>query len=984
MKFCLFTHCVGLLPTTKVSPASDARTRSKNTLQPNHPMPLSSRFLRVLFCLLTFPGVLGWSATVNAQVVAWGDNVAEQTTVPTDLGGVLAIAGGNYHSLALKADGSVAAWGDNPLGQITVPVGLSGVVAIAAGGNHSLALKADGFMVVWGDNSSGQRTVPAGLSGVVAIAGGGTHSLALKADGSVVAWGSNAYGQAAVPVGLSGVVAIAAGGTHSLALKADGSVVAWGNNNYGQTAVPAGLSGVVAIAGGGTHSLALRANGSVTAWGNNDSGQGTVPVGISSGGSGVVDIAAGGSHSLALKADGSMVAWGSNASGQRTVPAGLSGVVAIAAGSLHTLALKAPTGLPLITCASRWITEAAGARPGNVLFYQRICASGSPISYAATGLPTGLVLNSATGIITGAATEIGTFPLTLSATNSSGTASADVVLTVTGVPRLLQSLPGPLLQNGRGQIFAVGNIVIAGLPLGAVLDNSTGVITGLPPGNFNLNVTISNPYGGTVPIPWAIEVPAIFAWGNNSSAVPAGLSSGVVAIAAQGRHSLALKADGSVVAWGDNDSGQSTVPVGLSGIVAIAAGSAHSLALKADGSVVAWGLTSRTAVPAGLSGVVAISGGVYHSLASKADGSVVAWGEANAYGELSVPAELSGVVAISSGYVHLLALKADGYVAEWGRPESALPPGLRRVVAIAGGGYHSLALKIDGTAVAWGSNSYGQSTVPAGLSGVVAIAGGEYHSLALKGDGSVVAWGYNNYGQSTVPAGLSGVAAIAAGSRHSLALLRKTPTASSTVNSFIGSTHSIPAPEPTMAVPQYTATNLPPGLSINASTGTIAGTFTQVGVWQTVVRSFNIVASSTQTLTFSIEPPVSADFTAWSTAYWPAEGQASPSEADADGDGVSNLMEYALRTNPTLGSRPAAAALSRADGAFVMEMDVGDRGVLLTWQGEFSSDLNFTAPTIVTPTVVPGAASGFIRLRFVDPAGVTGGSRFSRMRVTLP
>ncbi|WP_211248919.1 PxKF domain-containing protein, partial [Deinococcus frigens] len=53
---------------------------------------------------------------------------------------VTAIAAGQYHSLALKSDGSVVGWGDNYYGQATSPAGLTGVTAIAAGGRHSLAL----------------------------------------------------------------------------------------------------------------------------------------------------------------------------------------------------------------------------------------------------------------------------------------------------------------------------------------------------------------------------------------------------------------------------------------------------------------------------------------------------------------------------------------------------------------------------------------------------------------------------------------------------------------------------------------------------------------------------------------------------------------------------------------------------------------------------------------------------------------------------
>jgi VCBS repeat-containing protein len=138
-----------------------------------------------------------------------------------------------------------------------VPAGLSGVIAIAAGTYHSLALKGDGTVVAWGFNDYGQTDVPAGLSGVTAIGGGDRYSLALKSDGTVVAWGRNDNGQIDIPTGLSGVTAISAGRWHSLALKNDGTVVAWGFNNMGQTSVPAGLSGVTAIAGGDTHSLAL-------------------------------------------------------------------------------------------------------------------------------------------------------------------------------------------------------------------------------------------------------------------------------------------------------------------------------------------------------------------------------------------------------------------------------------------------------------------------------------------------------------------------------------------------------------------------------------------------------------------------------------------------------------------------------------------------------------------------------------------------------
>src|SRR5262245_55469815 len=78
----------------------------------------------------------------------------------------------------------------------------------------------------------------------------------------------------------------------------------------------------------------------------------------------------------------------------------------------------------------------------------------------------------------------------------------------------------------------------------------------------------------------------VVAWGIQTT-IPLAAQSGVTAIAAGTGHTVALKADGSVVVWGDNSSGQTTVPVAAqSGVTAIAAGTGHTVALKADGSVV--------------------------------------------------------------------------------------------------------------------------------------------------------------------------------------------------------------------------------------------------------------------------------------------------------------------------------------------------------------------------------------------------------------
>jgi len=190
----------------------------------------------------------------EGSIIGWGDQV-----VGGDLdSGLVAVAGGWYHSLGLKADGSIVAWGVNGDGQCNVPEPNSGFVAVAGGAMHSLGVKADGSIAAWGSDSWGMCNVPEPNTGFVALGAGHFHSLGLKADGSIVAWGYNWTGQCNVPEPNSGFVAVAAGTEHSLGLKADGSIVAWGWNDDGQCNVPEPNTGFVAIAGGRMHSLGLK------------------------------------------------------------------------------------------------------------------------------------------------------------------------------------------------------------------------------------------------------------------------------------------------------------------------------------------------------------------------------------------------------------------------------------------------------------------------------------------------------------------------------------------------------------------------------------------------------------------------------------------------------------------------------------------------------------------------------------------------------
>ena len=107
----------------------------------------------------------------------------------------------------------------------------------------------------------------------------------------------------------------------------------------------------------------------------------------------------------------------------------------------------------------------------------------------------------------------------------------------------------------------------------------------------------------------------------------------------------------SIVGWGWNGYGQTTVPDGT--FTAIAAGYGHSLALRPDGTLVGWGWNyyGQTNVPDGT--FTAIAAGYGHNLALRADGTLVGWGR-NDYGQTNVPAGTFS--AIAAGELHSLAL----------------------------------------------------------------------------------------------------------------------------------------------------------------------------------------------------------------------------------------------------------------------------------------------------------------------------------------
>ena len=257
--------------------------------------------------------------------------------------------------------------------------------------------------------------------------------------------------------------------------------------------------------------------------------------------------------------------------------------------------------------------------------------------------------------------------------------------------------------------------------------------------------------------------------GGTNSSVPvavdtSGVLSGktVVAIGAGSTHSLALCSDGTMVTWGDgNNSGtlgnglnSSPVPMAVTvtpallgkTVTAVAAGWYHNLALCADGTVISWGsnssgqlgttstFTAYSPVAVTTTGVLsgktvtAIAAGGNHSVALCSDGTPVAWGY-NSYGQLGNNSTTTSYAPVAVTTTGVLSGKT--------------------VVGIAAGYSHSMAWCADGTMAAWGSNASGQlgngnitnSSVPVTVlktslgSGEKVTAGEKmfsaYHNLAL-------------------------------------------------------------------------------------------------------------------------------------------------------------------------------------------------------------------------------------------------------------
>jgi alpha-tubulin suppressor-like RCC1 family protein len=637
------------------------------------------------------------------------------------------VKAGVSFGMALRSDGTVWAWGDNSVGQL---------------GDGTTTPSLTPRPVVCGDVASDPNHCSVGyLKGVKSIAAGNLAAMALLDNGRVLIWGNNSMFNN--PQNSITPVYVVCGVASADAAHCSGDV----------------LTHVSEIAAGFSHELVLLDDGAVLAWGTDNNGNlgdgdgvkaSMKPVQVSGlmSGSGVKAITAGQNYSFALKSDGSVVAWGLNRDSQ------------LGDGTVNT-----PQFSPVpVVCRQ-------GDAPGSAF-----CSG----------------LGYLQGVKELAASQGNSFALL-----------SDGSLLSWGLNTNGQLGDGTMNPRNRpGNVCAVG----------ATGSCDNNVLSGVSK-SFGSSVSLSAyaiKIDGTV-LAWGSNSNGQLGDGKTSQrTTPAQVSglgpgSGAVEIAAGDLHALVRKSNGTVLSWGNNGSGQlgngtifaSATPVrtfasGL-GVIALASRGQTTLALRSDGSVLAWGgngngqlgndsadnenkpIQVRCGDVSGsafcsstghLQGVTAVATGTSHSLALLNDGTVVAWG-ANGNGQLG-----DGTTIVQRNLpVYVCAVGAT-------MPCSVARNNiLRNVSGIASGGTTSFArITPTGAAVSWGNNangflgngtnmssntpvyvcSVGTPTPPSppcsiangnALQGVSVISAAVNAPFAVMNDHTVLAWGLNAVNQ---------------------------------------------------------------------------------------------------------------------------------------------------------------------------------------------------------------------------------------------
>ncbi len=944
------------------------------------------------------------------------------------------LAAGQYHNLLATPDGAALPWAvttsGSPFGSVPTAA-QAGVSAVYTGGNRLLALRHDGAVV-----SLSGTYVPFNLqpgyapdpnlpipARAIALAVGlsSSETLTLRADGSVFAWQNDS----AVPASArTGVAAIAANPFNQLfAVRTDGRLVKWNTSGGLDLNLPAATQrDVIAVAATENHGLVLKTDGTLFAWHLGSPALTDTLTQIPAGATGIVALAAAQNHFIVLKRDGTVFAWGFESTLNTIPPAAQTGVVAIAAGPAHALALRAdgtviPWGRSITSSNPLQSVSAAGLLADPIRTY-------SLVVERALGAPGLAHLAASVGDLTpdfAPDTLAYTLPATPYTTLTlPGLVRAPLgrIETRVGSAPFATRLPGPTVAVSQ-------DVVLALTPAGAVQAFGTGFITPVPAAAQTEVIAIAAARQHAVALK---QDGRLVAWGSNSYGalnIPGGQD--YVAVTAADTHSLALTSAGGVVAWGQNFSQQLLVPAAATTeVVAIAAGETTSMALRRDGSVVAWGRgsTSPQTIPADAqSDVIAIAAGSYHFLALRSDGRVVEWGSLP-YPTGSAPTH--GIVAITAHGDQNLALHADGQIFSWGSPVAPpdLPLNTPADLATLTLGYsHGAALRPDGSLFAFNRFGRGASlsqhnntptfagpfALPLSARQPLDLGANTIELRFTRFDETLPALSYE-IGVTRLPTpsirieavrdfanpffhdfGLQGVGIPSA---PQLFTLRNTGTADLIVNGI-----SLPGPNADFAVSglAFPLTLAPDAETTFTTTFTPGGTNRRIGF---IVLDANVPPRSTESFTFlgqGVSLP--AELASWRAGRFTAEQLADPELeatvwgdlADPDGDGLPNLLEYALALDPRAASSAPAASvtedpadpetppvltltytrLKRAVAAgLVYRIEVSDTLAAGSWTPAGVTE-SIVASDATTETVAAGvpadAPARFLRLRVTAP-----------------
>ena len=752
--------------------------------------PATTGYSRIYAATNSFAAV-----KADGSITVWGDGTNLNGKTPTGTGFTSIVPNQNAYA-ALKADGSITAWGISTGGGSSAPMG-TGYTKIFASQNAYAALKNDGSIAVWGDNNNGGTNAPTG-TGFIDIWSSVNGFAAMKSDGSLVSWGASGTLSNATPTGTGYTQVFSTQGAFA-ALKADGSIVSWGATlNDAGSGAPTG-TGYTTIYSSQKAFAAMKADGSITTWGDSLSGACGGPSGT-----GYTSIYSTKGAFAAMKADGTAFVWGASAQ-----VAKWSGLVPFATIQSPTAVVPARqfavTGnLPAPRLLTSLATQAAGLN--GVAGYQVGANAGLGLGSAITSgaLPDGLTLNVATGFLEGTATKSGTSNFTVTTYNGTGQSSQAYSLTVMAgtitvwAPTFAATKPIGYANYAIGKIAsynlsavsttATYSVIAGTLPPG-MIPTTDGSVTGTPttPGNYQFTLAAGDSKGiavQTFTIKVSGDTPnqnigqysslaagtsgnqginvgayaalradgTIVTWGDNAyggaQATGVPTTAGFVQIAQTSSAFAALRYDGSIQAWGNIAQGGQGAPTGT-GYTRLFSNASVFAAMKFDGSIFTWGddASGGTGEPTN-TGYTQIFTNSKAMVAMKADGSLVAWGNSDT-GGTNAPTG-TGYVTITSNANAFAALKSDGSISAWGNPTygGTNAPTNNSYTAIYSNPNAFAALRADGTIATWGASNTGDNPFTGG-SNFISVAANNWAFAALKSDGTVTAWGNSTKGGSS-------------------------------------------------------------------------------------------------------------------------------------------------------------------------------------------------------------------------------------------